>query len=162
MQHGLAIRLATRADADFLRELRNEPAVVAASRTDQVVDRSTHRQWLEATIQSPHTELFVVSADEVPIGQARLDAADDAEVVSIAIAPVARGLGHGSEVLAELKRIARHDLLAEVRTSNAASLNLFRRAGFVETAVDGDFAILRWSRDAEAVDEGDLMDRGTP
>jgi ribosomal protein S18 acetylase RimI-like enzyme len=91
-----------------------------------------------------------------------LDAAEDADVVSIAIAPVARGLGHGSEVLAELKRIAPRDLLAEVRTSNTASLSLFRGAGFVETAVDGDFAILRWRRDPDSARDGDGPDQGMP
>jgi RimJ/RimL family protein N-acetyltransferase len=144
MRNTVVLRPATGDDSDFLRALRNEMAVVAASRSDQHVDQSTHQRWLETSIESPTRRLFVAWADDVAIGQARLDLDPEGEWVSLAITEPERGRGYGTEVLAELQRLALGDLLAEVRVTNLASRTLFRQAGFHENAHADGFVALRW------------------
>ena len=141
----LTMRPATRADADFLRSLRNESDVVSASRTDQPVDAATHAAWLSNSLASRTRRLFVVCLDSQPIGQARLDSVADGEWVSIALAADYRGKGLGTEVLRTVKAVARGDLLAEVRKANERSLALFRRCGFADSGSDQDFVHLRWA-----------------
>jgi RimJ/RimL family protein N-acetyltransferase len=145
MSDTVTIRPATHEDADFLRSVRNEPAVAAASRNTQLVDEESHLEWLGSSLASSVRRLFIVCADGKPIGQARLDIANDGEWVSIAFVDGQRGHGHGTKVLRTLQRLAHGDLLAEIKSGNSSSLALFHRAGFEDwVSVDG-FAQLKWT-----------------
>jgi [ribosomal protein S18]-alanine N-acetyltransferase len=63
-------------------------------------------------------------------------AAEDAEVLTLAVVPAARRQGVGGRLLQEAKALAASRggsaLFLEVATSNAAALALYRREGFVE------------------------------
>jgi ribosomal-protein-alanine N-acetyltransferase len=76
--------------------------------------------------RSPHPAGFVLS---------RI-VADEAEILSIAMAPEARGRGHAAPLLAhhldELVRAGGRALHLEVEESNAPALAVYRRLGFRE------------------------------
>ncbi|MTV27231.1 ribosomal-protein-alanine N-acetyltransferase [Nitriliruptoraceae bacterium ZYF776] len=90
------------------------------------------------------------------------DLAGDAHVMSLAVAPAARGRGHARVLLAALLAAARDELRAhratlEVRESNLAARTLYRRAGFVESGRrpgyygdDGEAAVVLWCDDLDA------------
>ena len=63
-------------------------------------------------------------------------AADEAEVLSVALAPQARGRGHAGQLLAEhLRQLSRQGVRAvhlEVEEGNTPALALYRRFGFRE------------------------------
>ena len=144
MADQLSLRAASLDDADFLRNLRNDPAVVQASRNGRPVDEREHLDWLVVSLATQGRRLFVIFLDDVPIGQARLDDAGDGEYVSIALITARRGSGVGTRIVQELMARARGDLLAEVRTSNLGSLALFERAGFREEHRADEIVRLRW------------------
>jgi ribosomal-protein-alanine N-acetyltransferase len=61
-------------------------------------------------------------------------AADEGEILNIAVAPAARGRGVGTDILAamlnRLRREGIRTVYLEVRQSNEAAIRLYRRAGF--------------------------------
>jgi N-acetylneuraminate synthase len=141
---------ATLEDADALRALRNLPDVVAATLTGRPVTEDEHAAWcarvLTPTGAERTTRMWVTrGADGTLAGQLRLDrrGANAAEV-SIAVAPAHRRSGVATGLLRAVEGPARgwgvHTLLATIRRDNAASVRLFKRAGyyaFVEGTHDG-------------------------
>jgi RimJ/RimL family protein N-acetyltransferase len=114
----------------------------AAGFRPATIEPDEHLAWLEARLASPASRLWIGLADGTPIGQLRLerDGAGVAEV-GISIAPEARGRRLARPLLDAGLAAGRADpsfapvwFLARVRPENAASLALFRGAGFVEVA----------------------------
>lgn len=144
----LVLRPATMDDAELLLRWANEPGTRAAGFHPGLIDEPTHRRWLADRLGSPATRVFVGLVDGRAVGQLRLDRDDDGPVeISIAIAPLERGRGVGRQLLAAGIAAGRADstlraqgFRARVRPDNAASLALFRGAGFAEldrTEVNG-------------------------
>jgi spore coat polysaccharide biosynthesis predicted glycosyltransferase SpsG/RimJ/RimL family protein N-acetyltransferase len=144
----LTVREATESDAAALLEWRNDPETLAWSRGHQPVPEAVHRTWLRAALADPDRLLLIVASDH-PIGTVRFDRVDvDEWEVSITVAPKDRGKGLASRLLmlGEGALRARHGaarILANVHEDNAASLTLFRHAGYADGArpPDGPF---RW------------------
>jgi [ribosomal protein S18]-alanine N-acetyltransferase len=97
---------------------------------------------------NPDTFLVAVIGDKV-VGYAVIDKWPDQDhLVSIAVIPESRKKGVGQALLDHLiQRIQTESLKLEVRRSNKAALNLYRRNGFVQTGIaysyytDGEDAI---------------------
>jgi RimJ/RimL family protein N-acetyltransferase len=133
------LRPAEPADAERLLAWRNDPATRAASLTRDVIDLQTHRAWLERRLADPDCALFIIEHEDRPVGQVRAERSAAAAEVSIGLAADARGRGIGARSLQALEpEVARWpvvvELVAHVRTENAASLRLFAAAGYVETS----------------------------
>lgn len=98
---------------------------------------------------NPGTFLVAVTGDKI-IGYAVADKWPDQEhLVSIAVIPDSRKKGVGQALLDRLiERLQAGSLKLEVRGSNKAALDLYRKNGFVQTGVahsyytDGEDAIL--------------------
>lgn len=110
-----------------------------------------HRQWLAAALQDPDRRLFVAEAGGVPIGTTRLDRRPDAWSISITVAPGQRGAGHGGALLRLTAawfdtHIGGAVIVAAVKRSNAASLALFLRNGYVVAAEDSALVQLELHR----------------
>ena len=80
-------------------------------------------------------KLFVIVADAMAVGTARLDMAGREAEVSIHLAPEWRGRGIGSSALHALAEVAFGELeidhlVASVKADNHASLAAFAKAGF--------------------------------
>ena len=144
MDEPVTVRPASLDDADFLRTLRNDPTVVAASRSRRAVNPCEHADWISAALAASERQLFVICVAGAPVGQARLDAGVDGDWVSIALVEASRGMKVGGRVVRILQRRSHRDLFAEVRSANTASLALFDRAGFRRDDDRGDFVRLRW------------------
>jgi RimJ/RimL family protein N-acetyltransferase len=135
----LALRPASESDADWLLELRNDPAVRSASRRTGAVRPEEHREWLRRTLRDPDCTLLVAELDGRPIGQVRFDrlASNECEI-SVSVVASHRRRGLGTELIKAgvdwLRRKAPDaTVVAEVRTGNDASYRAFRTAGFRET-----------------------------
>jgi ribosomal-protein-alanine N-acetyltransferase len=97
---------------------------------------------------NPDTFLVAVMIDKI-VGYAVIDRWPDQEhLVSIAVVPESRKMGVGQALLDHLiKRVERGNLRLEVRRSNNAAVELYRKNGFVQTGVahgyytDGEDAI---------------------
>lgn len=142
------VREATESDAALLLEWRNDAETLSWSRGHQPVPEQVHRSWLRGVLANPDRLLLIVATDH-PIGTVRFDRVDsDTWEVSITVAPRDRGKGLASRLLTlgEGALRARHGavrILANVHEDNAASLTLFRNAGYAEAdrRPDGPF---RW------------------
>jgi ribosomal protein S18 acetylase RimI-like enzyme len=144
----LTVRPATEADADRLLAWRNDPETLRWSRGNQPVAGPIHREWLHNSLRDPDRLLLVVETDH-PVGTVRFDREGADWEVSITVAPGDRGRGLAARLLllGEGALRARHGaatVLANVHEDNAASLRLFRTAGYVpaDRPADGPFVWL--------------------
>jgi RimJ/RimL family protein N-acetyltransferase len=140
----LALRPATLADAECLLRWRNDSAVRGVSFQQDEIQPDEHRAWLEHKLADPTVQLFVASAGETPVGQLRLEMAEQRTVeLHIALAPEARGRGLAAPLLtlAACERapaLGATRVLARVKENNERSLRSFRSAGFRERAGEPD------------------------
>ena len=138
----MRVRPARLEDAERLLTWRNDPETRRASFSTEAIARPDHLAWLARRLADPGVALLVgEEPDGVPVGQVRLDRAGDAALVSIVVAPEARGRGVGARLLGAAVRdrplpVPVRALRAEVRPDNPASLRIFAHAGFAEVARD--------------------------
>jgi UDP-2,4-diacetamido-2,4,6-trideoxy-beta-L-altropyranose hydrolase len=142
----LRLRPAAPEDCRLVWEWANEPTTRAASFNPEPIPWGAHRAWFAGKLADGNCLLFIVEApDGGPVGQVRCDLGDGQAIISVGLAPSARGKGYG---LWSIRRACEHayrtgrarSVLALVRVENAASRGAFLRAGFVddgETVVRG-------------------------
>ena len=128
-------------DARRLFDWANDPETRAASFDRAAIPWPAHVAWLAAVLADPNRRLWIAEEAGVPIGQLRVDRAPDGRgVVSIGLAPGARGRGLGRTVLrmglaAAVRELGIRRAWAVVIATNLPSRRLFEGAGF--TVVDG-------------------------
>lgn len=109
---------------------------------DSEIDLAEHETWLASKLSDVNCEIWIGEVDAIPIGQVRFDSSGDGPVVvSIAVAPSARGHGLGHALLRDAlgrRAVPGSPVLARIRSENEASLRLFRSCGFAEVDRDGD------------------------
>ncbi|HET6380851.1 MAG TPA: UDP-2,4-diacetamido-2,4,6-trideoxy-beta-L-altropyranose hydrolase [candidate division Zixibacteria bacterium] len=141
-QELLTFRRAASGDGARLLEWRNDPVTRAASFSTNVVTASEHRVWLRRTLASPDVAMEIASLDAEPVGVVRVAQAHTAGVVSITVAPAARGRHLSVGLIRRAITIARERGLtrldAFIRGSNEASQRAFAEAGFVEVRREDD------------------------
>ena len=126
------------ADASLLWRWANDAETRRRSFNPAPIPYGDHVAWLEARLAAETGSLWIVSDEQGPVGQVRLDIADGVAEVSLAVAPERRGQGLGTPMLREALAAAALQcrgglrLRARVFADNAASLRLFRRCGFRE------------------------------
>ncbi len=145
MSDVVALRAARVDDAERLYAWANDPVARSASAQGEPIAWDTHLAWLTTVLVNERRHLYVAERAGAPVGTARLDRADDephVAVVSLNIAPEARGRGVGRALLAALTAEARAlgyaRLRAFVKASNEASARAFLATGY---ALVGDAAL---------------------
>jgi RimJ/RimL family protein N-acetyltransferase len=134
----------------MLREWRNDAETVRFSGTSRRVAPSQHARWVAARLIDPTTRLLIAEQDGVPVGQVRIDVTAANGVVSLAVAPEARGRGVAQAMLRATLDDLTHEgdpstLTALVHPDNAASIRVFERVGFEpQGATENGFLILKW------------------
>ncbi len=148
----ITLTRATELDVEDLLRWRNDPTARAASGSNQPVSLAEHAAWLSGVLSDDHRFLYIAHHAEdtggsAKVGMCRFDLdADGHAEVSINLNPDYRGKGFAREVLGEgiaafrgeIKRDVR--LTATIRPSNAASVQIFRSAGFVLSSSDDQFS----------------------
>jgi RimJ/RimL family protein N-acetyltransferase len=132
----MKLRRATVDDASDVLAWRNDPESIAASKTPKPVDRADHLQWFQRAIGDPNRLILVGEEDSQKIGMVRFDHRPDHWLVSINLAPSARGKGYGRKALsgaidALRAEVGQCRIVAEVKSDNTPSLRLFEALGFV-------------------------------
>lgn len=141
--HSLAVRLATAGDSALLLAWRNDSETRAWSHNTDLVAPDEHEAWLARVLADPDRRLSIAELEGRPVGTVRFDRDDDHWEVSITVAPAARGRGLAVPILlAAENSLGTAHLRACVRRDNAASVALFRRAGYRERHTDGPWAWL--------------------
>jgi len=124
-------------DCEALWRLANDPSARAASFNSAPIKFADHCEWLARRLVDPDVLLFLlVTGDDEPVGYVRFEQREHGWVVSVALAPDARGKGLGSRLIASGSALfcqrRNEPVTALVKADNAASLAAFRRAGYVD------------------------------
>ncbi|WP_423205146.1 UDP-2,4-diacetamido-2,4,6-trideoxy-beta-L-altropyranose hydrolase [Pseudomonas kribbensis] len=136
----LKMREATLDDAQLLFDGRNAEAVRRWSLESGVIEWSQHLNWLNASLRNPQRLLLIAEADDGPVGVLRYDLRGFEAEVSLYLLEGRFGLGWGRALLARGEAfVTAHRpqltaISAQVLPANQASLNVFRDAGFTQSA----------------------------
>jgi UDP-2,4-diacetamido-2,4,6-trideoxy-beta-L-altropyranose hydrolase len=133
---GLTLRRAVTQDCRLIWEWANDPEVRAASFSSDPISWESHVRWYSAKLSDPNC-FFYVATDEngSPLGQIRFETAGAEGVVSLSIAPYARGKGLGPALIAQgtdrfIAQSNARVVHAYVKTDNPVSVNSFEKADF--------------------------------
>ena len=134
MAQEVIIRKAERSDIRRVFELSNDPIVRANSIHSEPISWETHVAWFNRAITDPDVAFFVAEAEAGEfVGQIRFNRRGGDWVVSISIGSAYRGRGLTKALLIDaMSRIPKATFVAEIATSNTASLRLFTSVGFTE------------------------------
>lgn len=151
----LCLRRATLADAGLLLDWRNDPLARAMSFDSSAVSWHDHVRWLEKQLADDRVHLLIGTADEVPVGQVRLDLRGEVGVVSYSVDAALRGAGFGEALVRTAVRSCvappQAGFIARVKAENAASRKIFQRLGWNEMR-DGASLSYHWTyREANEV-----------
>lgn len=149
----ITIAPATRADSKDLFEWRNEPGTRHASKNSAPIDWETHAAWFAAAIVSPERTIYIGYCESKKIGCIRFDRIlppREGFLVSIVVAPAARGRGVGKALLrAGIATLPNTRLEAEIAVGNRASQRIFEDCGFEQILNKNNNEFLRYHRQAE-------------
>lgn len=141
----LGLRAAGAADGEALFQWRNAPFVRRYSGDGAEIPRGDHEKWLAATLANPTRHLLIGechSADAAPqpVGVLRYDRFEDGAEISVYLVPCLDGLALGADLirlgddwLHQAMPAARR-VRARIHPDNRASIQAFRRAGYVAMA----------------------------
>ncbi|MFN0191564.1 MAG: tRNA (adenosine(37)-N6)-threonylcarbamoyltransferase complex dimerization subunit type 1 TsaB [Aestuariivirga sp.] len=112
-----------------------EAAALLASLHGACFDRPWTEEALRSLLGTPGSAAWIVSAGGEPTGFTLIRAAaDEAEILTLAVIPARRRLGHAAALVAALKahagRAGLRHLHLEVAASNEAARKLYAKAGF--------------------------------
>ncbi|WP_210557803.1 MULTISPECIES: UDP-2,4-diacetamido-2,4,6-trideoxy-beta-L-altropyranose hydrolase [unclassified Pseudomonas] len=136
----LKLRLATLDDAQLLFDGRNAEAVRRWSLDTAAIEWPQHLNWLNASLRNPQRLLLIADADDGAVGVLRYDLRGFEAEVSLYLLEGRLGLGWGRALLARGEAFVREHwpqmtvVTAQVLPGNRPSLNVFRDAGFAQSA----------------------------
>lgn len=132
----IEIRVARLDDSEKLFEWRNHPAIRAASRNAELINREDHQKWFASVQASPDRLLLIGQREGLPVGVVRFDIQGDTAEVSIYLVPGIQQPGQGRELLQSAEywftanRPGVNKISAYVLGGNERSQYLFSGAGY--------------------------------
>jgi UDP-2,4-diacetamido-2,4,6-trideoxy-beta-L-altropyranose hydrolase len=136
----VALRRAHEGDCRLIWEWTNDPGTRAVSFSSDPIPWDSHREWYASKQRDEHCFFYIATnANHLPLAQVRFDVDDREAVVSLNVAPEARGQGLGPAlIVAGADRIFSDSeaqlLHAYIKPENFPSVQAFRKAGFTEEA----------------------------
>ena len=134
------IRLRPASDEDIVGYYNwaNDPAVRKHAVNTSAISWATHQAWFASKLHDVNSQLFVLEAAGLPVGQIRFDKEGGEAHVDYSLDPIVRGRGWGLRLLAlgidGMRQIEPVRLRAEVKAGNEVSAAVFLRNGFTETS----------------------------
>jgi RimJ/RimL family protein N-acetyltransferase len=94
-----------------------------------------HKKWFNKALSSDDRIIYIAYAENIAIGQIRIDINNDIGLIDFSIAEEFRGKGYGSLLLKEVTRIAKEssnvkELIGRVKLNNIPSQKAFEKAKF--------------------------------
>lgn len=129
----LNLRKATLEDKYLLYWWANDETVRSNAFSREYFSSNQHERWYKSALASDKVHIFVLVADNVPVGQLRLQYEDNGVcLIDYSIAVEHRGHGYGKKILqlAERQVIGDTTLLGQVVEGNIASHKIFQSLGY--------------------------------
>jgi ribosomal protein S18 acetylase RimI-like enzyme len=127
-----------------LAALAEAPHAFGSRLADWQGDGDREDRW-RGRLSIPGAHDIVAVLDDVPVGMASgvpTADADVVELISMWVAPAARGVGVADALMVDVERWARSTgarvLRLSVAPDNRAAIRLYRRNGFVDTGAQGE------------------------
>jgi RimJ/RimL family protein N-acetyltransferase len=130
------IRKADKQDIKLLFDWANDPEVRKASFSTHEITWEEHSKWYEKVLNSENVVIYVLTEDDVPVGQARFTVEDGIADIGYSIGSEFRSRGLATRLLkmamwdAVKERKDIIDFQARVKRDNIASLRVFEKLGF--------------------------------
>lgn len=134
----VVLRRAVTADCERVFEWANDPVTRAVSFSSAAIPYVEHVAWFEQQLARSDRNLLIAELEGEPIAVVRLDRGDDDGtcVISINVAPDARGRGCGTAALVAATPYAASlgfaRIRALIRPDNHASVRAFTAAGYTQ------------------------------
>jgi hypothetical protein len=120
----LAVRLARPDDCVNFFNWANDPEVREQSLSTSTIQWSEHKKWFAEKISSSSSEMYVIEASGLPVGQVRFDLVDGTAEIDYSLDELVRGRGWAAIAV---------DLSVKCfRDQNAVPLKAFFKLGFSE------------------------------
>lgn len=137
----LKLRSANENDALTYFAWVNDPVVRSSAINSKPIDMATHLKWFETHLKDENSNLYVLEARDLPVGQIRFDCHDAEAEIDYSLDMLVRGRGWASQMLKmglEAINSSRPTAIsAIVKRENIASAATFIRLGFIEQASEG-------------------------
>jgi len=134
----IGIRKVTEYDEKLLFDWANDPYVRKFGFNGKSITKEEYHNWFRGKFNDPDY-LILVGLDfkKIPIGQVRIDSADEVGMIDISVDSAARGLGYATILLKESVKFwksikSKKPLVGDVLIANKASCKVFVNAGFRE------------------------------
>jgi UDP-2,4-diacetamido-2,4,6-trideoxy-beta-L-altropyranose hydrolase len=135
----LRVRAADPGDEQLYLDWANDPEVRRQSFHTEAIDCHSHQKWFSSKLRDRDSQLFVMLAGDLPVGQIRFDRLGQETVIDFSIDAQFRGRGWGQQLvrlgMREIMRQRPAVFRADVRESNILSGAVFRGLGFRESVV---------------------------
>ena len=132
----LSFRRATLDDCALYWSWANDPEVRLNAFNSEPISWDAHQEWFAARLNDPNSILLIYESQYGPVGQIRLDGGKTQRTISYSVARQYRGKGIGKKIISEVIAVSpplSKRFLAEVKTENLASANIFEKLGFQRT-----------------------------
>jgi L-amino acid N-acyltransferase YncA len=112
----------------------NDPDVRSNALNTTPIKWEEHEKWFTSRIKSAKTKIYILEWLNKPIGQIRFDSVENYWLIDYSIDVNFRGFGLGKLILeySKEKFTSPTNWIAYVKSSNQASLHVFRSLGFQE------------------------------
>ena len=132
----LAVRLAKLDDCVEFFNWVNDPAVREQSLSTSTIQWLDHKKWFFEKIGSSATDMYVMEADGLPVGQVRFEKSASVAEINYSLDRIARNRRWASAMLEMAMKMfcqkCSSTLRARVKNSNAKSSAVFKQLGFSE------------------------------
>ena len=140
MLNDLLISEAKEIDAKFLWELRNEYSIRLMSKSTEIIDWGTHKEWFLNALKSDSSNIYIAFFKNEPVAMVRYDLSKNFKKsfeISIAVKTKFQGIGIAKKLLQEsMKLLAERvnkdfQVISIVKKINSRSIRFFENYGFV-------------------------------
>lgn len=139
--------MAMPSDCHLFHDFVNRPDSLGNKRlTSGPISWEDHQVWFMRRLSDPDSRMWVVTAEDGPVGQVRLTRGSEGWEVDIYIVEQHRGCGFARDALGQAVA-ALHDedeaavVVARIMSHNCASARLFESAGFRLTRREPDHLV---------------------
>ena len=117
----------------------NDPVVRSSATNPEPIDIVTHLEWFNHRLSDPKSQLYVLEAGGLPVGQVRFEWSDIETTIDYSLDVLVRGRGWAKKLIKlgiEVLDVCRPTILsATVKSENTASVATFIRLGFYENII---------------------------
>lgn len=151
----LTFRKANIKDSKLYFKWANDPLVRENSTQQTLITYEDHIIWFRQKLESKSCHFYLFfNADEVPVGQVRIEQSPEETIIGLSIDSTFRGKGLGVKMLnlacTNFLNLHRNEtIVAYIKEINIASYKIFRNVGFAESdkKVNNNMSLIRLTKE---------------